>query len=195
MPKKKINHPTEDPITVFNGAVYSSRFINYDDSGKILSISLEKEGPKFLEIENDLIPNFISSTKDYNNYNIQYFLKIKQGLITDEDEADAIVKFEHIFYSVKSSLDIYEIQISHDRKNRKWYVNFSDLVGDEMRPDFTFYVVRKDNKNMLLSSYNLKDVSKSNFEFNFKTELEESFEDVEVLVYKKLKYYSLKELA
>lgn len=177
-----------------NGFVYNSRFVNYDDSGKILSISLEKESINNIEIDNDLIPNFISAVKDFNNYNIQYFLKIKQGLISDEDELDTIVKSEYVFHKIVSDEDTYEVLIRHDLKNKKWHVDFSNLILDNSVSNFVFYVTKKSNKNFLISSYNIHDISDSHFEFDFKTIDEEQFSGIEVLVYRKFKYYCLREI-
>lgn len=192
MPKKR-KHPIEEPV-IFNGVVYTTKFINYDDSGKIISISNNIESSSFLEIDISLIPNFLSSKKNFNNYPIDYFKKIKEGLISDDDEIDKIIKFENIFYSItETNVDVADVIIEHHTEIKKWRVIFSKFL-QEPDPNFSFFVVKKFNKNALLASYKFNNSMDRCLEFQFQTSEEENLENVEVLVYKKYRQYSLKEV-
>jgi hypothetical protein len=190
MPKKKLKQPTEEVIK-FNGVVYNSKFINYDESEKIISITSVSEGPNSLEIDINLIPNFISFKKNYINYTVDYFKKIKEGLISDEDEIDKIIRSEYVFYQVDRNNVTNDVTIIHDRRNKKWIVEFSEVIPKDST--FTFYVTKKSNKNYLLSSYSFN-TSEKVLIFDFRSEHESILENIDILVYKKYKNYGLKEL-
>jgi hypothetical protein len=173
MKKKKLT--VEEIIIPFDGVVYNNKIINYRSDGSIISISNEKESDLFLEIENDLIPNFINGNKNFHLYTIDYFKKIKRRLITDEDELDTVVRCDYM-YSIIEENKNSEFSIVKDTLNRKWIVTISDNVNKDSVEDFYFYSVLKTNKSFVLGLYSGSNVdfSDKKIEFNFISELEDT---------------------
>lgn len=193
MKRKKIKEPIIEEIIEFSGVVYSSKYVNYREDGSIISISSEIESENYLTIELDLIPNFVSGSKDIHNYNIEYFKKIKLGLIKDSDELDSLVRSDYIHYTIPYDQEDSEVKIFHDLKNKKWIVEFCNYINLEMFSSFTFFVVLKNNKNFILSSYYVKIENNNPIEFSFLTDEEENFNSIFLLTCKKFKSYSVKE--
>lgn len=197
MKRKKSTKINTDTALPFNGVVYTTKFINYTDNGKVVSISFEKEeGYKFLEIELDLIPNFVSFNKSFHNYTIEYFRKIKDGLLTDSDEEDTIVKTEYTYYTIPKQVGNSEVIIEHNLANKHWLVRISDVLNLENLSDFSFHVAHLNNKNFLISSYTVQveNIIDNKIIFEFNSSEEQEFDKIQLLTYKKFKSYSVKEI-
>jgi hypothetical protein len=197
MKKTKIISPEKEEIINFNGAVYSTKFINYQDTGEIISISSSIESENFLEIDIELISNFVTGNKNFHKYNIDYFKKIKLGVLKDTDELDTLVKFDYIYYKIPENNDFHDICINHDANNKEWIVSLSEVLNKHTLEDFNFYVVFKNNKNFLLSSYTVNAenlIKEKNIKFKFLSNDEIDFNKIEILTYKNYNHYSVKEL-
>lgn len=192
--KKKKPKIVEENLVPFNGVVYNCKIVNYKEDGSIISISNETESELFLEIETSLIPNFMKGSKDFRFYNIDYFKKIKDKLITDTDDLDTFVKSDYV-YSVIEQNTNSEILIKNDFVNKKWIVTLSNSINQEFLEDFYFYSVLKNNKSFVLGSYYGKrsDFLNNTIEFNFSSELESDINSILLLTNNK-KRYSLESL-
>lgn len=194
--KKKIIEEIE--IIPYNGEVYNSRFISYSENGNVTGIDFEKHVDKQqLEIDVNLIPNFMSGAKICVAYNIDYFLKIKNGIIKDTIE-NLIDENKHnnIFYEIlKSDNNNFDVLLEHNSLKKSWIVHFNQNLDILAIQQFSFFICKKNNPNFLYSSYtcDLKE-NKFLFELNFKTSLELDFNDLSVFTLKYFKSYQLRNI-
>lgn len=185
--KKQKSKITEE-IIEFNGIVYNTKFINYSTTGEVLSIDNLPSSKLFLEIDINLIPNFINGNKDYRKYNIDYFKKIAEGLLTDYDDCGAIVQSDYVFSKILDNNN-FDILITHNKNLSLWTVNFLNQLEVE---NLSFFTVLKSNKSFVLGSYHLNKSEKDKQIFSFKSVLENDFEKIDVLTYNRPRHYSIR---
>jgi hypothetical protein len=192
MPKKSKNKSVE----AVSQRVYTKRYVHYNDRGEVLSITgIPDDNFKIFEIDIDLIPNFVSYKKDFRKYTIDYFINIAEGLITDEDDQEEIVRNSIVLHDInfKQSSD-YDVLIEHDIKNKKWIfssnAHISKLESVNILP---FYVTLKDQHNFLISAYYIDPLklSKEKFSVDFTSEKELDLNNISLLTIKKFKNYSV----
>lgn len=191
--KKKFKKET---YIEFNGVVYNTRYVHYNNSGEVLSISGEPDNNfKIFEIDINLIPNFVSLKKDFKKYNIDYFRSISEGTITDEDDQEDIVRNTITFYQIPiEEFEDCDLLIEHDAANKQWHfsstTNHSILETINLVP---FYVTAKDTYNYVISSYQFNPIllSSSRVSLDFLSNYEMNLDKISLLTIKKFKKYSV----
>lgn len=183
-------------IVEFNGVVYTTRFVHYNDQGEVFGIGgLPDQNFKNFEIKIDLIPNFVSLKKNYRIYNIDYFVKIAEGLITDEEEIEDadknnLIPFEVLFEQNKNA----ELSIVHDATNKQWVVSSTAYKNKlETISSIPLYITIKNNYNFLLSSYSINtlDLIDKQVTLDFLTDVEQDINSISILTVKKFRSYSV----
>jgi hypothetical protein len=181
-------------IEEFSGVVYNNFYVHYEDSGCVRLISnTQSLDFKNLEINPDMIPNFILGKKDCRRYNIEYFQEIKEGKITDEDDSEDLIKTEYHFYNIeKFSIDNPEITIKYNKKSKIWKIEKSKILEEKLmiQSFIPIYVVKFDSPHFLYATY-IVDTGKllnDPQEFIFQTDFEEELENISLLTIKKLKF-------
>lgn len=190
MKKKKKN--TEVPYR--EAVIYTSKFITYTEDGTVLiAEQVRDEAKNQLEISLDLIPNFLSGEKRYIDYKIDYFLKIKEGIITDDDDYEKVEKYNNVFYEIpKNNDDSATIIIEHDKLNESWNVSVNNITSSLNQ--FNLFVTKKHNLNFLYASHTVNFNSKNKVELKFLNSLENNFDGISIFTMRKFNSYSLRKL-
>lgn len=179
------------------GVVYNKKYLHYDENGNVLAISIAPSATyKNFLIDLDLIPNFISNKKNFINYKIDYFLNIAEGLISDEDEIEDVLKNQIVLYEipVEDSNNSFDMLVKHNSLTKKWIV---ETTADANKlgaiTTIPLYVTVKNNYNFLVSAYHINPLLLANtpVELEFLTEEEANLDKVSVLTIKKFKRYGL----
>jgi hypothetical protein len=183
-----------DEIEEFSGEVYNSFYIYYEDSGYVHLISnIQSLEFKNLEINPEMIPNFILGKKDCRKYNIIYFQEIKEGKITDEDDSEDLIKTEYHFYNIdKHQIHNPEIILKYNKKKKCWVIKKFNILEEKLtvQSSIPIYVVKFDSPHFLYATY-IIDANKlleESQEFNFQSTLEEDLENISLLTIRKLKF-------
>lgn len=185
------------PRKQYNGNVYTKKYIQYNENGEVFGITgIPDDNFKNFEIDLDLIPNFINYKKDFKKYSIDYFLKIAEGLITDEEEIEDYFKNEFVYYTVPIEFkEDFDILIEHDSENRTWTVT-SDCskMMLETVGYVPIHVTVKNNPNFLISSYfiDAKDLYRNKVQLNFLSDIEKDITKISLLTNRKFKNYSVR---
>jgi hypothetical protein len=181
-------------IEEFSGVVYNNFYIHYEDSGYVHLISnVQSLEFKNLEINPEMIPNFILGKKDCRKYNIVYFQEIKEGKITDEDNSEDLIKTEYHFYNIeKSRISNPEIVVKYNKKKKCWIIEKFNILEEKLtvQSAFPIYIVKFDSPHFLYATY-IIDTNKLLSEtqtFSFQSDLEEDLENISLLTVKKLKF-------
>lgn len=175
--------------------VYTSKFITYTEDGTVLIAEQERDETKLqLEVDLELIPNFLSGHKHYSDYKIDYFFKIKQGIITDNDDYEDVEKYNNVLYQIPKNSNEADVLIEHNKLNGTWVISLNNLSNAAALGIFSFFVCKKDNPNFLYSSYAV-DYSKLNesVEIKFKTLFENDFDNLSIFTIRKFKSYTVRE--
>lgn len=189
--KKEIN------ITEYREAViYTSKFITYTDDGTVLIAEQERDESKLqLEVDLELIPNFLSGHKHYSDYKIDYFFKIKQGIITDSDDYEDVEKYNNVFYEIPKNNNAADVVIEHDKLNRAWVISLNNLSNIPALGIFSFFICKKDNPNLLYASYEIEHYKLNEpVEIKFKTLFENEFNELSIFTIRKFKSYTVRNL-
>lgn len=177
--------------------VYNKKYLHYDDHGNVFAISIAPSSVyKNFLIDLDLIPNFISNKKNFINYKIDYFLNVAEGLISDDDEVEDVLKNQVVLYEipVEESNNGFDVLVRHDGVSKKWIV---ETTADSNKlgaiATIPLYVTIKNNYNFLVSSYHINPLvlAADKVELEFLTEEEINLDSVSVLTIKKFKKYGL----
>ena len=181
-------------IEEYNGIAYDNFYIHFDSEGQVHLISNVKSSEfKNLEINTNIIPNFVSGKKDCRNYNISYFQEIKDGRLTDEDNAEDLIKTEYHFYNIdKSAREDPEIVLQYNKQSKKWIIQKGNILEERLMifSVIPVYVVKFDSPHFLYASYFIDAIKllTESQEFDFQSCLEEDLENISLLTVKKLRF-------
>lgn len=177
--------------------VYDKKYLHYDNAGLVVGISIDPSRTfKNFQIELELIPNFISGKKNFINYKIDYFLNIAEGLISDEDDIEDVLKNQVVLYEipVEENNNTFDIVVKHDSLSKKWIVETTaDANKLSAITTIPLYVTVKNNYNFLVSSYQINPLLlvDNAIELNFLVDEESNLNNISVLTVKKFKKYGL----
>jgi hypothetical protein len=182
-----------------DNGVYNSFFVQYNENGDVLLVSNVKD-PAFsnFEISIDLIPNFITGKKDCRKYNIDYFFKIAEGLLTDDEEYSSLVKLDLLPYEIPNIInEIVDVLVEHDTLNKCWNI-ITPLYNREkleVVSQIPLFVCKKNCPHILYAAYypSADKLIAGAVTIPFQTDKELELNDVSVMTIKKFKSYGIKE--
>lgn len=176
----------ESTVEIFNGAVYTSTYLQYDSESKIVNISNEKiTGENVLEIDNELIKDFQTGKKQFSNYKIEYFFNLKNGIVQKEET----VLYTVPFLNVLPLVDHFKNEITLLHNKSSWELKIrDDLKYDNFK--LLFYLTKKDDPSYFYSqlAFDL-----NNLKLEFKNSFEYDLKKFSVAVMKKFNSYGVKE--
>jgi hypothetical protein len=171
-------------------------FVYHDELGNITAISNEKNDSLLhVEVPESKVIDFISGTKDFSKYKIDYFTFNKE----DHKEEPLIDIPTNLIYIVPLSKkeDEKDITIVHNKENRTWsfVLNESgiDIVKKQncFRP-YRFYIIKDNNPQFLLSTIELTgDELLTKPSVAFKSKFENHINTVGVATMKEFNSYGL----
>jgi hypothetical protein len=172
--------------------VYTKRFIFYNESGKILEIRpyTPVDNTLYLEIDYSLVEDFLFGGKSYENYTINYFLNLKNGIVNEDEIIDTDKKF---LYSLSKTLS-YKNEITLEHCLDSWNLIIRDDVKEKVKlfSKLDFYICKKDEPSFLYSkiSFNLSSIQP----IKFNSIKEQDLNLISVIVSKKFNSYGIKEI-
>jgi len=181
-------------IEEYTGVVYDNFYIHFDSDGHVYLISNVKSSEfKNLEINTTMIPNFVSGKKNCRKYNISYFQEIKDGKLTDEDDAEDLIKTEYHFHNIdKITREDPEIVLQYSKQSKKWMIRKGNILEEKLTvfSVIPIYVVKFDSPHFLCASYFIDAIQllTENQEFNFQSQLEEDLENISLLTIRKIRF-------
>jgi hypothetical protein len=134
-------------------------FVYYDESGNVTGISNEKnESLMYAKVDESKVTEFLSGAKDFSKYKIDYFTFNK-----DEFKSLPLVEIPtNLIYIVPfiKKEDTTDIVITHDKENKRWSFNLSQLGIEVVKQQnlfkpYRFYIIKDSNPQFLLSTIEL----------------------------------------
>ena len=134
-------------------------FVYYDELGNVTGISNEKnESLMYAKVDESKVTEFLSGAKDFSKYKIDYFTFNK-----DEFKSLPLVEIPtNLIYIVPfiKKEDTTDIVITHDKENKRWSFNLSQLGIEVVKQQnlfkpYRFYIIKDSNPQFLLSTIEL----------------------------------------
>ena len=134
-------------------------FVYYDELGNVTGISNEENSLlMYAKVDESKVTDFLSGAKDFSKYKIDYFTFNK-----DEFKSLPLVEIPtNLIYIVPfvKKEDIIEIVITHDKENKTWSFNLSQLGVEFVKQQnlfkpYRFYIIKDNNPQFLLSTIEL----------------------------------------
>jgi hypothetical protein len=173
--------------------IYNTRFIYYNEEGKILAIRPypPSDNTSHLEVDFSLVEEFLFGTKSYSNYKINYFLNLVNGIV-NEEEIETVEEQQFLYNIPLTSSNNNEITLVHNPTY--WSLIIREDVLDKIKlfQKLEFFICKKDDPTFFYSTLaiDLNNISP----IKFTIEQEKNLRLISVLTYKKFKSYGIKEI-
>jgi hypothetical protein len=171
-------------------------FVYYDESGNVTGISNEKnESLMYAKVDESKVTEFLSGAKDFSKYKIDYFTFNK-----DEFKSLPLVEIPtNLIYIVPfiKKEDTTDIVITHDKENKRWSFNLSQLGIEVVKQQnlfkpYRFYIIKDSNPQFLLSTIELTGAELLEIpSVGFKSKFENHVKTVGVATMKEFNSYGL----
>jgi mannose-6-phosphate isomerase-like protein (cupin superfamily) len=148
-----------------------------EDTQEIASISnikTEQENLKVIEVPHEEVRPILSGRERLRDYKVSFDLKLGEFVFVpklDVHEAQSLSWDDAIFQVPSSNyLKDADVVFMEDSKNKTWTIEVSESVKTAFRnipesqqQQFEFYVTRKDDANVLLSTFRVDNQQLSKF--------------------------------
>jgi hypothetical protein len=175
-----------------NNGIYNTRFIHYNSSGEILTISPFKPEDEqlFLEIDFSFVEEFLFGNKSFKNYKINYFFNLINGIVNKEE---TVVSEDKKFLYIIPLTSSFNNEITIEYTPQYWRIVVREDIKEKIKLHSTLniFVCKKDDPSFLYKElvFDLNSLSP----VYFTNEVETNLKLITLVTTKQFSSYGIKE--